>query len=54
MLELFYQAPEADLSQGFWGRKDTHSESLKLLERYGGKLILKKFKMSWALSPENY
>lgn len=35
MIELFYQAPEADLSQGFWGRKGTHSESLNCWKDMG-------------------
>lgn len=36
MIQLCYRAAKADLSQGFWERKDTRSESLKLMEGHGG------------------
>lgn len=41
MTELFYRAAEADLTQGSWRRKDTHSELLKLIKIYVGKPIEK-------------
>lgn len=36
MIQLWYRAAKADLSQGSWERNDTRSESLKLMERYRG------------------